>query len=57
VYTPYAFDLSRTHVNRGFRGFKLHKEVEYKVPEGDDPQYNYTSWFMIRAPTPPGPQK
>jgi hypothetical protein len=46
--------LSTYHerVNRGFRGFKLHKEVEYEVPEGDDPQYNYTSWFMIREPTP-----
>jgi hypothetical protein len=28
------------------------RETEYKVADGDDPQYNFKTWFMIREPLP-----
>jgi hypothetical protein len=34
------------------RGFKTVREMEYKVADGDDPQYNFKTWFMIREPLP-----
>jgi hypothetical protein len=37
---------------RAYRGFKTVREMEYKVADGDDPQYNFKTWFMIREPLP-----